>query len=82
MSAAERIGIYGFVDGNKISLEEVKESDVDYLIWFLAELKNIREKAGRNFFGCLRSFFSLKGVVDNIQSYRSPHGGRGRNSGI
>lgn len=69
MSAAERIGIYGFVDGNKISLEEVKESDVDYLIWFLAELKNIREKAGGGIFSAAsEASFSLKGVVDNIQS--------------
>ena len=60
--------VYEYVDGKKISSQEVSDSDIDYAVQFLARLKELKtSKGSRDLPLASEACFSVQAIVDNIE---------------
>lgn len=60
--------VYEYVYGNKISSQEVSDSDIDYAVHFLARLNELKTKKGsRNLHLASEACFSVMAIVNNIE---------------
>ncbi len=63
------VAIYEYIDGQRISPQELKDCDVDFAVEFLVELKKLKNhKDSRNVPPASEACFSGRAVVDNIVS--------------
>jgi thiamine kinase-like enzyme len=61
--------VYEYVDGEKISPQEVTNADIDVAVQFLDGLKELREREGSGDFSpASEACFSIKAVVENIEA--------------
>lgn len=60
--------IYEYIDGKKISSEEVTNSDVDYATQFIGKLKELKTREGSSDLPVAsEACFTFQGVVNNIE---------------
>lgn len=62
----EHCAIYQFIEGKKISADEIQSRDIESAIHFLAELKSLKAKA-KSFSCASEAFFSMKDLNTNLQ---------------
>lgn len=60
--------VFEYIDGKKISSQEVTSSDIDYTVQFLARLKKLKSRKGSRFLPpASEACFSIKAIVNNIE---------------
>ncbi len=60
--------IYEYIDGKRISWQEVTNSDIDYAVQFLAKLKELKSKKGSKYLPpASEACFSVQAIVNSVE---------------
>lgn len=64
--------VYEYIQGKKISSQEVTHSDIDFAVQFLARLKELKDRKGSSHLAIASdACFSIQAIIDNIEQRSS-----------